>query len=76
MPIHLNSQVKIDTDTTIFTKEKWQECRKICYNCSWGLGLLCLEYIHEDLILTAQDGQTVSAKTHVPDWWPKNALTV
>ncbi|KAH9525602.1 Iron-sulfur clusters incorporation protein [Bulinus truncatus] len=77
MPIHLNSQVKIDTDTTIFTKENGKNAGKFrsCQS-NYGLGLLRLEYIHEDLILTAQDGQTVSAKTHVPDWWPKNALTV
>ncbi|XP_055887699.1 putative transferase CAF17 homolog, mitochondrial [Biomphalaria glabrata] len=77
MPIYLDSTATITSDTTILTKANGKNAGKF-RSCEghYGLGLLRLEYIREELTVESIDKQVISLKPKVPEWWPETVLTV
>ena len=56
------------------TKEKGKNAGKFRNSVGlYGLGLLRLAHIKDELVVKAKDGKSVSVKPSIPDWWPRNA---
>ncbi|XP_059143849.1 putative transferase CAF17 homolog, mitochondrial [Physella acuta] len=71
MPIELDQSVTVNPDVTISTKASGKSAGKFrSSEGQFGLGLLRMELIEENLGVTALDGQFIHVKVHLPGWWP------
>ncbi|KAK3798050.1 hypothetical protein RRG08_034610 [Elysia crispata] len=71
VPLQLEFPAKIECDTTIVTKEKGKNAGKFRNAVGvYGLGLLRLAHLKDELTVMAKDGQIVSVKANIPNWWP------
>ncbi|RUS91537.1 hypothetical protein EGW08_000652 [Elysia chlorotica] len=72
VPLQLEFPAQVECDTTIVTKEKGKNAGKFRNAIGiYGLGLLRLAHLKDELCVRTKDGQTVSVKASLPDWWPQ-----
>ncbi|GFR76516.1 IBA57 homolog, iron-sulfur cluster assembly [Elysia marginata] len=75
VPVQLEFPAEIDCEAKITTKEKGRNAGKFRNAVGiYGLSLLRLAHIKDDLVVTAKNGQTISLKPSIPDWWPQGVI--
>ncbi|GFO48793.1 Caf17, partial [Plakobranchus ocellatus] len=71
VPLQLEFPADIECDATITTKEKGKNAGKFrSAKGIYGLGLLRVAHLKDELVVMDKDGKGVPVTPHVPDWWP------
>ncbi|CAG5128186.1 unnamed protein product [Candidula unifasciata] len=71
VPVSLGKLEPVEPDTTVTIHEKSKNAGKLRNSQGkFGICLLRLEHIEEDLEIVSKNGVVVPLKAHIPKWWP------